>query len=554
MQSIVSFQNAGLIDPRCITTIGVSVKETENPIGFFGTGLKYAIAIILRNGGEITIWRGLEALRFDSVAVPVRGQTVQVVRMNGVELGFTTDLGKHWEIWQAMREIYCNAKDEGGRAVAELLPPVDDSTTITVHLDAFADCFRRLHEYILQGEPVVRTPSANFHIGKGSRSVFYRSVRVGEVQKPFEFVPDCIGLVTLTEDRTMRNVWEAICTSEGGMSIHDISPTTRRRSAPANVGEIDRRTYLGGSDIAAVLGLDAYNKTPLTVYMAKIGERAGIMDPEKKKFLERRKRWEGPIVQMLREEFDGEIVGINNRYVDEEHPFMAAEIDFEWVNKEDGTIQNGEIKTVSPFAFGERSGWGEAGSDEIPIHYHAQVMHGLGVTGRDTTIVCAMVGLDTMVFYRVDRDEEAIAAMRAAAVKFWNDHVEKKIPPGPISMLDVMILHRRTNGRPVDLDDETAAAVHNLRIARMEADSLKGSMAELELQIAKFICEAWNVATPEEVPDNAALLHQGKKLCTWAAGRGAHLDQQRLAKEYPEIKAQLTVPHYYRTFRFPKTT
>jgi predicted phage-related endonuclease len=71
---------------------------------------------------------------------------------------------------------------------------------------------------------------------------------------------------------------------------------TRPRSSRRRAGDKDRRTYIGGSDIAGILGLDPYGKTPLTVYLAKIGELEGITDPEKKKFLERRKRWEGPIV------------------------------------------------------------------------------------------------------------------------------------------------------------------------------------------------------------------------------------------------------------------
>src|SRR4030066_94299 len=45
----ISFQNPGLIPLECITTFGLSAKDTANPIGQFGTGLKYAISIILRN-------------------------------------------------------------------------------------------------------------------------------------------------------------------------------------------------------------------------------------------------------------------------------------------------------------------------------------------------------------------------------------------------------------------------------------------------------------------------------------------------------------------------
>lgn len=336
------------------------------------------------------------------------------------------------------------------------------------------------------------------------------------------------------------------------MSIHEMESDLAPVLGAESVGDIDRRTYLGGSDIAALLGLDPYGKTPLTVYMAKIGERAGEVDLAKKRFLERRKRWEGPIVQMLREEFDGEIVAVNARYQDEEYPFLAAEIDFEWRDA-DGSIQNGEIKTVSPFAFNERAGWGEAGSADIPIHYHAQVMYGLGVKKRQSCIVAAMAGLDTMVFYRVERDDEAIAAMRDVAVSFWRDHVEAKVPPEPISMADVMTLFKRHKGRPVDLDDETAQAVLDLRAVRAKLAALEGDEAELALKVAKYVCNAWGIGAPEESADNAALCHQGVELAKWAAGRGAHLDQKRLALDHPEIKRDYTVPHYYRTFRFKKS-
>ena len=53
--SIVSFVNSGEIDPLTITTIGVSVKEGENPFGVFGTGLKYSIAILLRTHHSVSI-------------------------------------------------------------------------------------------------------------------------------------------------------------------------------------------------------------------------------------------------------------------------------------------------------------------------------------------------------------------------------------------------------------------------------------------------------------------------------------------------------------------
>lgn len=210
MSSVASFQNPGLIDPRCITTIGVSVKESENPIGFFGTGLKYAIAIILRHGGRITIWRGLEALRFDTHEVVIREKPVKVVCMNGVELGFTIELGKHWELWQAFREIYCNTLDERGDASLSAHAPAADRTTIHVELEPFADCLRALGRYVLQSRPLHGGAEAQFHPPMSSDAIFYRGILVHHTGKPFAFTPNVMAKMTLTEDRTLALPYEAI--------------------------------------------------------------------------------------------------------------------------------------------------------------------------------------------------------------------------------------------------------------------------------------------------------------------------------------------------------
>lgn len=323
-----------------------------------------------------------------------------------------------------------------------------------------------------------------------------------------------------------------------------------------NVGELDRRTYIGSSDIAPIMGLGAYGRTAYTCYCAKIGEPATEMDDADRKFLERRKRWEGPIVEMLREEFGGEITGINNRYVDPEHDFMAAEIDFEWRDA-NGETQNGEIKTVSPFAFGERHGWGEEGTSDIPVHYAAQVMFGLMVTGRQTCIVAAMVGLDNMIFYRIERDEETIAAMRAQAVQFWNENVLARVPPDPQTMRDMKLIMNRIGGRPVELTDEVIAKLDQLRETRDTAKALTetgGVIDQLSFEVGQFVLNAWGFPgdCADTVSDNAVLNFKGRKVATWNRQRGAHLDQKRLKDEQPQIVKDYTKEHFYRVLRFPK--
>src|SRR3546814_5820357 len=86
----------------------------------------------------------------------------------------------------------------------------------------------------------------------------------------------------------------------------------------------------------------------------------------------------------------------------------------------DGEHVNGDAKTVRGFA---KTQWGEEETDEMPLHYHIQFMHGLGITGRRRCIVSPMMGLDDVGTYWAEHDEEVIAAMREKAVAFWNDSI-----------------------------------------------------------------------------------------------------------------------------------
>ena len=103
---MIVFQNNGLIDLRAVRTVGLNAKpKTDNPIGEFGTGLKLAIAVILRHGGEVTLYRGNQPYNFGVKYTKFRGEPCELITMNGEELGFTLNYGKNWKPWQAFREL-----------------------------------------------------------------------------------------------------------------------------------------------------------------------------------------------------------------------------------------------------------------------------------------------------------------------------------------------------------------------------------------------------------------------------------------------------------------
>lgn len=206
------FKNKGVIPEDAITISGVSAKVGDNPIGVFGTGLKYTIAIVLRLGGSITIYRGLKKLEFARKNSIVRGKEFHIITMNGKKLGFTDRLGLNWEPWMAYRELYSNMLDENG-SVARLandgeniVQPEKGCTMIVI------DCveLEKVHEernlIVLMSEPMFALPGVNVHAGE-SLYVYYKGIRVHKLQKKSLYTYNITGPTSLTEDRTLLYPW-----------------------------------------------------------------------------------------------------------------------------------------------------------------------------------------------------------------------------------------------------------------------------------------------------------------------------------------------------------
>lgn len=207
---MVVFKNKGEIDVRSISTFGISVKEGSNPIGFFGTGLKYAIAVLLREGCKVLIYSGETAIQFALKQEEVRGKSFSFVTMatdgaEPCEIGFTTELGKNWDLWMAYREIACNCMDENGDSSYENELPAPESgmTTIVVIGDQFESVFATRNMYILEDSPWLADPHMEVR-RYPSDSFFYRGVRVMQFPKPTIYTYNCKTALSLTEDRTVK--------------------------------------------------------------------------------------------------------------------------------------------------------------------------------------------------------------------------------------------------------------------------------------------------------------------------------------------------------------
>lgn len=203
--SKVYFKNEGEIDILAVTTFGVSVKECS-AIGFFGTGLKHSISVILRLGGVVTIYSGTHKHTFSTQKQEVRGKEFEFIYMDEDRLGFTTQNAKTWEPWMAVREILCNCKDEGGLYTTEEQYPEEGYTLIVVEEPNFFASFNSRNEFILEDKAPFLS-NDNVDIYKGStKNLYYKGVKVFEAEHPYMFTYNLNTHVDLTEDRTLKYV------------------------------------------------------------------------------------------------------------------------------------------------------------------------------------------------------------------------------------------------------------------------------------------------------------------------------------------------------------
>lgn len=293
----------------------------------------------------------------------------------------------------------------------------------------------------------------------------------------------------------------------------------------------DRRRYIGGSDVAAVLGISPW-RTPLQLWEAKtapaLPHEGPASGPKR-----RGHRWEAVVAEMLVEHLQDQghtvqIVGSNTRYVDPERDYLAAEIDFEVRLDGEDEVTNVELKTVHPFKASE---WGEAGTDECPVWYTAQAMHGLGVTGRRRCLVAPLFGADEIRAYPVLRDEETIAAMRARCEAFWQ-LVQTGVRPDPTTLADLDRLYQGDDTIPALIaDDELTAKVLRLRAIKAEIKARELEAEAIEFDVKRAMRDAVELVIPGD---------EKKVAISWKERGTTWLDQAALKEAHPKLHREFT--------------
>lgn len=274
-----------------------------------------------------------------------------------------------------------------------------------------------------------------------------------------------------------------------------------------------RRTGIGGSDVAPILGMSKWT-TPLQVYEDKIGIGQEQEDNPAMKW----GRIHEPSIRQEYAETTGRTVYVPDGIIAHpKYPFMLASID--GITDDDRVF---EAKTAR-----SADGWGEPGSADVPEAYALQVQHYLAVTGKQIADVAVLIGGSDFRIYTLEADKDLQEMLYEAESQFWS-RVLARNPPEATTLSDSVRAFGRSESQ--GLVQASSQAVG----AWAELKRVREMLAELEA--AEEACKA--IITKEIGNLGDTLVEGGAVLATWKLAKGrSSFDTKALQQAYPQIYA-----------------
>lgn len=189
---------------------------------------------------------------------------------------------------------------------------------------------------------------------------------------------------------------------------------TKQSTANHDEWKALRHKYIGGSDAAAVVGMNAW-VSPMALWMEKTGKIPGFdgnLATEVGTYLEEF------VAQKFAEVIGKKVRRSNLSWFNDEYPWAIANIDREIVGEDAGL----EIKTTSELNTQKFKG------GEYPANYYCQCMHYLAVTGKKRWYLAVLIGNREFKWFTIERDEDEISALMNAEKQFW-EYVKNDTPP-----------------------------------------------------------------------------------------------------------------------------
>lgn len=200
----------------------------------------------------------------------------------------------------------------------------------------------------------------------------------------------------------------------------------------------ERKTGIGGSDAAAILGLSPW-ATPWDVWLEKIGQAASKRESEAM-------RWGTLLEPVIRaayaEQMGVDVIEVTKTQRRPYQPWMLANLDGVVMPRVPGRRAITKVGNLSELPGGQAWGleikavserqaheWCAPGTDQVPVHYLLQCAHYMAVTRFSRWDVAVLIGGQKLQVYHLERDLELEELLIEEERRFWFEHVLEQVPP-----------------------------------------------------------------------------------------------------------------------------
>ncbi|MGW6420640.1 YqaJ viral recombinase family nuclease [Streptomyces sp. NPDC055055] len=280
-----------------------------------------------------------------------------------------------------------------------------------------------------------------------------------------------------------------------------------------------RRSGIGGSDVAAILGLDKY-RGPRHVYEAKHG-RDVEGDNEAMEF---GRELEDVIARSFSRRSGIAISTPPGTLVHTERAWMLANVDRYALDETGAVVAPVECKNRSEY---QADDWEDGVPDSPAIQAHWY----MAVGGWEYAWVAALIGGNRLRYHRLERDEELIGYLTETCGGWYQRHVVEGFPP-PADGLEATkeLLGRLWTAKPEDIAEVDIDRARALRKQR----------ADLKAQIEALDTALTTVENEMRLINEAAEVAKCGKSVAWSWKQNGNFSPKRFREAYPELAAELT--------------
>ncbi len=249
----------------------------------------------------------------------------------------------------------------------------------------------------------------------------------------------------------------------------------------------DRKNYIGGSEVAAILGMSPYVSTH-ALYRQKLGETPSF---EGNKHTRAGSIMEPSILAFYNSETDVKLQPLSDDELERIHPvypYMRGHLD--GIDIKGGVI---ECKNVGSFAAKE---WGCPDKLNVPDSHLVQLMYYCAITDAPYGKIVAYFGGSDMRVYHYERQATLEKEVIERVKNFWENHILTKVPPSPSTLQDVLSYWPTKVGKIKVAQDQLHDNLYSLKKVRDQKKELCDQEEKLLVAIWKDVEDADTITDP----------------------------------------------------------